>query len=105
VELLALPGWQTAATSLDAWVAQLTAHAGPIVVTRESATVSWLEAARHRLRGYVMLAGQSVEAINFELSGSDPAPGTHALTAAADALGWELHPDDGEDEDDDDEPT
>jgi hypothetical protein len=103
IELLALPGWQTSPTSLDAWVERLTALAGPVVVTREATDASWLEIGRLRLRGYAVLAGRNVEAINFELSDPDPAAATQAITAAAEALGWEVHDDDEADDDDDDD--
>jgi len=98
IELLALPGWQTAPTTLDAWVAQLETHGGPVVVTRESTGASWLEIGTLRLRGYAILAGRAVEAINFELAQADPAPATRAVNAAAEALGWEVHLDDDDDE-------
>jgi hypothetical protein len=108
IELLALPDWQTAPTTLDDWVAQLSTHGGPVIVTREDTNASWLEIGPLRLRGYAVLAGRIVEAINFELADPDPAPATRALEAAAQALGWELHGDDDDedddDEDDDDEP-
>jgi hypothetical protein len=100
IELLALPGWQAPPRSLDDWVAQLTNHAGPVVVTREDTDVSWLEVAQLQLRGYAMLVGRNVDAINFELADSDPAPATCAVTAAAEVLGWEIHLDDEDEVDD-----
>ena len=63
-----------------------------MVVTRESTGVSWLEIGPLRLRGYAVLAGRHVEAINFELADPDPAPATRVVEAAAEALGWEVHP-------------
>jgi hypothetical protein len=99
-ELLALPGWRTPPRTLDDWVAQLTTHAGPVVVSREGPDASWLEVASLRLRGYAVIAGRNVDAVNFELADSDPTPATVAVTAAAEALGWEVHRDD-QDEDDD----
>ena len=102
IELLALPGWQTPPRSED-WVAQLEGQAGPVVVTRESTGASWIEVGRLRLRGYVVLQGQSVDAINFELAAPDPGPAAVAVEAAAQALGWEVHPDDSQ-ADEDDEP-
>jgi hypothetical protein len=103
IELLALPGWRTPPTPLDAWVARLTTPGASVVVARESSDVSWLEVAPLRLRGYAMLAGPFVEAINFELSAPDPAPAAHAVVAAAEALGWEVHRDDDADGDDDED--
>ncbi len=100
-ELLALPGWNTPPRTLDDWVGQLTALGASIVVERESAGVSWIEVASMRLRGYAMSEGERLEAINFELSDPDPGPATRLIETAAAALGWEVHPDEP---DDDDEP-
>lgn len=99
IELLALPGWQAPPTTLDDWIARLTALAGPVAVTRESRAASWLEIDALRLRGYVVLEGRRAEAINFELADPDPAPATRAIEAAARALGWEVHPDEPEEDD------
>jgi hypothetical protein len=103
LELLALPAWRAAPRTIDEWVAQLKAAGGPVTVTRESAGVSWIEIGTLRLRGYVMMEGQHVDAINFELTDPDPSAAIHAVEVAAEALGWEVHPDDGDDDDDDDE--
>jgi hypothetical protein len=101
IELLALPGWQTAPTTLDAWVAQLESQAGPVAVTRESTAAVWIEIGSLRLRGYAMVAGRTVEAINFELAAPDPEPATRAVNTAAQALGWDVNLDDDEEGDDD----
>jgi len=102
MELLVLPGWRTPATPLDAWVSELETHGGLVVVTDELPGAVSLEIAPIRLRGYAMLAGRNVEAINFELPDADPSAGTRAIGAAAEALGWEVHFDDDDDDDDDD---
>ena len=66
--------------------------------------MSWLELGKLRLRGYAMHAGPHLEAINFELAGSDPGPATAAIWASAEALGWEVDEEDGDgDGEDDDE--
>jgi hypothetical protein len=103
LELLALPGWQTTPTSLDGWVERLATLAGPVVVTEEAADACWLEAGRFRFRGYVVLAGRNVDAINFELSDPDPSEAIAAIAAAAEALGWEVHHDDDDEADELDE--
>ncbi len=103
IELLALPGWQTPPRSLDDWAAQLAIHAGEVVASREDSDVYWLVVAELQLRGYVILAGRDVDAINFELAGTDPEAATRAITAAAEALGWEIHLDEDDAVDDDDE--
>ncbi len=103
IEYLSLPSHGTGPTSVDSWVAQLSEVAGPVIVSRESSTVTWLEVAPMRLRGYVMIENGYASAINFELASLDPAPATRALQAAAEALGWELYEDDEDDQDEDDE--
>ena len=75
---------------------------GPVIVSRESPTVTWLEIAPLRLRGYAVIEDGHVTAINFELSDPDPRPADPGHRAAAAALGWEVHPDDGDDDDDED---
>ena len=99
LEYLALPAWNTLETTVEAWVAQLSEAGGPVIVSRESSTVAWLEVAPLRLRGYVVLENGHASAINFELHAGDPGPATRAIEQAAQALGWEIHPDD-EDEND-----
>lgn len=101
IELLALPGWQADPRTLDDWVARLSETAGPVIVTRESTGVSWLEVAPLRFRGYAVMEGRHVEAINFELTAPDPEAATRAIESAAEALGWEVHADDPDDEPDD----
>ncbi len=107
IELLSLPGHKAPPTSLDAWVVQLSTLGGPVTVTRDSPGASWLEVGPLRLRGYAMLEGGLVGAINFELTDPDPSPASRVIESAAQALGWEVHADDpDEDPDfrDDDEP-
>ena len=107
IELLSLPGHKAPPTSLDAWVAQLSALGGPVTVTRDSPGATWLEVGRLRLRGYAMLEGGLVGAINFELTDPDPSPASRVVESAASALGWEVHADDPDDDPDlrdDDEP-
>jgi hypothetical protein len=105
LEYLALPAWNTPPTSVDSWVAELSETAGPVIVSRESSTVTWLEVAPLRLKGYVVVENEHASAINFEVHAMDPLPATRALLKAAEALGWEIHEeeDDLEDEDDEDE--
>jgi hypothetical protein len=108
IELLSLPGHKAPPTSLDDWVAQLSALGGPVTVTRDAPGASWLELANLRLRGYAVREGGHVGAINFELTDPDPTPASRVVESAARVLGWEVHPDDPDDDDpdfqDDDEP-
>ena len=105
LEYLALPAWKTPPTTVDAWVDALSKTAGPVIVSRESSTVTWLEVAPLRLRGYVVIENEHASAINFELHDLDPDPATLAIQKAAEALGWEIHLDDDEpdDEEEDDD--
>jgi hypothetical protein len=103
LEYLAIPAWDTPETTVDAWVARLSETAGPVIVRRESSTVTWLEVAPLRLRGYVVVENENASAINFELHDLDPVPATQAIEAAATSLGWEIHADDDDNEDDEDE--
>lgn len=96
-ELLALPGWNTPPTSLEAWTERLSGR-----VVRDGDEV-WLEVASRHLRGYVVIEDDRVSAINFELSEHDPDETIALLQRAVADLGWELHAD--HDEDDDDEPN
>ena len=103
LEYLAMPAHGTLPTSVDFWVAQLSEVAGPVIVSRESSTVTWLEVDPLRLRAYVLIENGHASAINFELAAFDPSPAFRALQAAAEALGWELYEDDEDDPDDDED--
>jgi hypothetical protein len=99
IERLAIPAWQTGATSLEAWTTALTAgFETPVVVERESPQGSWVILAAVRIRGFAVLLGADVEAINFEVN--NPERDLPRLEAVASSIGWELHEDDGDDEDD-----
>src|SRR5262245_47314098 len=98
MELLALPGWRTPPTPLTDWVGRLEEQGHVVATDRESTGVCWVEVPSLRLRGYAVLQGQTVEAINFELAAPDPTPARQALERAAGALGWELHEDDDPDD-------
>lgn len=102
-EFLALPCWKTPPLPLDAWVAQFTAQGHLPTLAREDANACWLEVGALGLRGYAVIEGGLLSAINFELSDPDPQPALHVIEAAALALGWELHPDEPGEEDDLDE--
>lgn len=98
VEFLALPAWNTPTTRLDAWVERFASLGHPARLARDGSGGTWIEVPTMRLRGFVVMETANVEAINFELS--DPESATATLEIAADGLGWEIHPDDGSDEDD-----
>jgi hypothetical protein len=98
MELLALPTWKTSPTTLEQWRAALSAQGHAAVISREGGE-TWLEVGPLRVRGYVSFDGSYVEAINFELHDADPDPATRVVDAAALALGWEIHPDEPEEDD------
>ena len=85
--------------SLDDWTAALSALGHPATVEREGADASWIVVVALRLRGYAMMEGEHVGAINFELSAPDPLDAVRVLEAVVPPLNWELHPDDGETDD------
>ncbi len=99
IELLAIPGWQTPPTSLAEWAAHLEERSGcKPAIEQESPDGAWIEIAPLRVRGFAVLSGPAIEAINFEITDPDPTEATQFLESAAAAIGWEIHPDD-EDED------
>ncbi len=100
-EILAVPGWKVLDTPLSAWIDQFQAQGLDAVATRESTDVWWVEIRSLRLKGYAVMDGKHVEAINFELDDPDIVPARSALEKAADALSWELHDDESDDENDD----
>ena len=102
IEVLAIPGWQTGPTTLDVWTTRLAEAAGSApAVVRESAEGSWVVLGPLRVRGFAVMAGPHVEAINFELADPDPSTANRLLEEVAASIGWEIHPDDGEDDEDD----
>lgn len=99
VEWLAIPATDTPPTGLAAWLDRMEALGHRPTIAREGSDGAWLEVAPLRLRGYAVFEGDHVEAINFELHAPEPGPALDWLKAVADAIGWELYPDDDEDED------
>ncbi len=99
MELLTLPAWNAPPRTLDDWRTALTAQGYAPAVHREQG-VFWIEVAPLRLRGYVVTEDQHVSAINFELHDPDPDPAWTVVESAAQALGWEVHPDDEDEEED-----
>jgi hypothetical protein len=102
-ELLALPGWNTSPTELYAWVERIQGFGHDVVTTRESTGVSWIEVPSLRLRGYAVMQGRHVEAINFEITAPDATAARQVVEGAAAQLGWEVDEDDSDDGDDDKE--
>ena len=102
IEVLAIPGWQTERTTLDVWTTALADATGsPPTIERESAQGSWIILGSRRIRGFAIMAGPDVEAINFEINDPNPSESTRLLEAVAASIGWEIHPDEPDDDDDD----
>ena len=98
IERLAIPARDTGPTPLTAWVERLQERSGsPVVVARDGPEASWIEIGSLRLRGYAVLAGPDVEAINFEINAPDPEPTHRFLEDVAASIGWEIHIDDEDD--------
>lgn len=101
-EVISTPGWNQPPTTVDAWLEALRACASEVTATRESTAATWIEVGKPRLRGYALMQGLTVEAINFEVAPPDPTPGLDVIRQAAQRLGWELDEDVEPDDDDDD---
>jgi hypothetical protein len=99
VEWLAIPATDTPPIDLSTWADRMEALGHKPTVERDGAEGAWLEVAPLKLRGYAVFEGENVEAINFELHAPDPTPALDWLKGAADGIGWELYPDDDEEED------
>ena len=99
IELLAVPAWDAPPRSLADWQAALTDQGCTPTIERDGPDECWLVLGSLRLRGYLVLEGEHVAAINFELADPEPAATTKVLEAAAVTLGWEIHPDDEEADD------
>src|SRR5262249_24756079 len=98
-ELLAIPAWDKAPIPIDDWRSAFTSRGQPARSVRED-DETWIDVAPLRLRGYVVLEGEGVGAVHFEVR-DDAALGP--LEEAAASLGWELHDDEGEGDDDESE--
>ena len=95
-EWLAIPGPCSQPIGIDVWVARLTLLGHEPALEKENSDGFWIECAALRLRGFTMMEGVNVDAINFELHDLDPAPALQLLEAAVLSLGWELHQEDDE---------
>jgi hypothetical protein len=101
IEFLAIPGWQTPPTTLSTWVAELEARGGlTVVVERESPEGAWIHVEAMGVHGFAVLAGPHVEAVNFEIQEPVSPSVSRFLDETAAAIGWEIHPDHDDEEDD-----
>lgn len=99
-ELLAIPCWDSPPRTLQDWMEGLEAAGLAPGSVRDSPSAWWIDAPTAGLRGYVIMQGQRVEAINFEILGDDLESTRARLANIAGALGWELHAEDDEDDED-----
>jgi hypothetical protein len=100
-ELLALPEWNAPPRSLDDWAAELSRSGHAPRFEPISPAAVWIELAPLGLRGYAVLEGPHVTAVNFELTGPNHEPAINLVSAAARSLGWDVHADDNGEADDD----
>lgn len=103
VEYLAIPAWNAPARSVAEWVAALNEAGGSASARRDGSDACWFRDPGLDLEGYALIEGGRPAAIDFELRADDPSRALAVITAAALALGWEIH-DEGEDDDPDDGP-
>jgi hypothetical protein len=101
-ERVAIPAWGTPPTTIAAWVEALETHLGPVDIDREGPNEAWLDVQERLVRGFAVIEGPHVSAVNFEIEAEDPLPAVRDLDAACLAIGWELHIDDEDGPDDDD---
>ncbi len=100
IELLAIPQWKQSPRPLADWVAAFeTLNLAP-EVQREDDDGIWIELGSLRTRGYAVIEGGLATAVNFEIHATDPTEARSVLEQAASSLGWELHEEDDDDEDD-----
>ena len=98
-EWLAIPGPSSQPIGLNVWVERLSQLGHESVLEKEDSDAFWIEIAALRLRGFAMMEGVNVDAINFELHDPEPALAWQLLEAAASSLGWELTQEDDDDDD------
>lgn len=101
IEWLAMPATGASRVMLDAWAEAFSAVGYTARIVHEGPGVAWIEVPSERLRGYAVIEGGGVEAINFEFPEPDAAATLTLLQAIVARLGWELHQ---EDDDEDDSP-
>lgn len=96
VELLLIPAFDKPAQTAEACREALGEGARLVVDDGQP----WLEVPALRLRGYLVVEGGLVVAMNFEVGGDGR--GAPTVERAAEALGYEVHPDDDEADDEGD---
>jgi len=102
-ERIAIPAWNTESTPIATWVEALETRLGPVVMERDGPDGAWLEVDSRLVRGYAMLEGPHIVAVNFEIEAKDPDFAIRDIESACEAIGWELHIDDDPDADQDDD--
>ncbi|RUL89782.1 hypothetical protein [Tautonia sociabilis] len=102
IERLLIPSWNTPVRSVDDWNAELARLGHPPEVAREGSDELWLVLERVGARLLAVVEGPTLTAWHAEIDAEDPAPALAVIDQAAAALGWEVH-DEDLDEDEDDE--
>jgi hypothetical protein len=102
IEFLAIPAHNAPPSTLEDWVAWLSGQGQSPRIAREDEDLVWLEIPALHVKGLVSFEGDRLEAVNFELHGPDAAPALGILHSLAANFAWELHEDDGLDDEDED---
>lgn len=100
VELLAIPKWKQSPRPLDDWLSALHALNLSPSLERQDSDAYWINLNPLRTRGYTLIEDGLVTAVHFEIHDPDPSESRSLLEQAAASLGWELHDDDNEHDDD-----
>ncbi|MEW4566331.1 hypothetical protein AB1L88_00545 [Tautonia sp. JC769] len=99
IERLLIPAWNAPARSVDDWNAQLEQLGDPPVIDRRDPEELWIVLDPIGTRLLAVMEGSTLVALHAEIDGPDPSNALDLLGRAADALDWEVH----ETEDEDDE--
>ena len=102
IERLALPPWDGNPTELEVWTSKFAELGHPATVSDKTSNSAWIEVTSMRLRGFAVLEQGLVEAINFEIHHPNPAAAITLLESVTKSLGWELHQDDDDYDEEDD---
>ena len=101
IERLCIPAWNAPPRTLADWRDQLQGRGlAPRIVREPDAT--WLVVEPLGLRGLAVLEGANLSALHVEIEAADPAPALALLEESAAALGWEVHDDEDDPDDEDD---
>jgi hypothetical protein len=99
IERLLIPAWNAPPRSIDDWQRQFEQLGHPPSIDRGEPEETWLFLDSMGTRLLAVIEGPTLTALHAEIDGPDPSTALDLLNQAADALHWEVH--DTEDDDDD----